>query len=100
MLFYDHINAQRTSNMLDRLMKFQDKRLQATQHFHGTIQSATQNMKAYALLVNFCPYNPQTIQAKKGISSPFEQLNGFKYRENWLENLLVASSLNGNNPMI
>lgn len=81
-------------------MKFQDRRLYASQHFHGTIQSATNIMRAHALIVNFCSYCPKTIQDKGGINSPFEQLNGFRYRDNWLENLLVASSLNGNNLML
>lgn len=79
-------------------MKFQDRRLYCTQHFHGTLASANDTMRAHALLVNFCPYNPQTIQSHNGIVSPFEKLNGFKYRQNWLENLLVAASLGGNRP--
>jgi len=79
-------------------MKFQDRRLYSTQHFHGTVASANDAMRAHALLVNFCPYNPQTIQKHQGTVSPFEKLNGFKYRQNWLENLLVAASLGGNRP--
>ncbi len=84
--------------MLDRLMKFQDRRLSCSQHFHGTLESANKSMRAHALLVNFCPYSSQVIQYKGGIRSPFEQLNGFQYRQNWLENLLVAASLGGNRP--
>ena len=76
-------------------MKFQDRRLFCTQHFHGTAQSANQIMRAHALLINFCPYAETTIQYNGGFKSPFEKLNGFVYRENWLENLLVASSLRG-----
>lgn len=81
--------------MLDRLMKFQQKRLFCAQHFHGTFQSANQMMRAHALLYNFCPYSQQTIQSNGGIQSPFEKINGFVYRQNWLENFLVASSLRG-----
>jgi len=92
---YDFQNCHRTSNMLDRLMKFQNRRLDNTQHFRGNLTSANNAMRAHALLVNFCPYSTNTIIANGGITSPFEKLNGFKYRENWLENLLVASSLNG-----
>jgi len=77
-------------------MKFQDRRLYFTQHFHGNLESANQIMRAHALLINFCPYCPQTINSNGGIFSPFEKLNGFRYRDNWLENLLVASSLGGN----
>lgn len=81
--------------MLDQLMKYQDRRLYSTQHFHGELPSAIACVRAHALLVNFCPYSPQTIAKKGNIHSPFEQLNGFRYRENWLENLLVAASLAG-----
>ena len=86
--------------MLDRLMKFQDRRLYCSLHFHGTLQSATNAMRAHALLINFCPYAPQVIKSKGGLQSPFEKLNGFRYRQNWLENLLVAASLGGNRPFI
>lgn len=77
-------------------MRFQDKRLFCSQHFHGTLHSADKMMKAHAMLMNFCPYAKQTIQNNGGIKSPFEKLNGFTYRENWLENLLVATSLKAN----
>ena len=77
-------------------MKYQDRRLYATQNFHGTLPSANAAVRAHALLINFCPFSPQTIQNKGNINSPFEQVNGFRYRENWLENLLVAASLDGN----
>jgi len=92
---YDCVGCQRTSNMLDRAMKLQKRRLYNGQHFHGTVFSATNQMRAHALLVNFCPYNPTTTNRNGGIRSPFEKLNGFQYRDDWLENLLVASSLNG-----
>lgn len=93
---YDYPNGRKTSNMLDRLMKYQDRRLYATQHFHGTLPSANAAVRAHALLINFCPFSTQTIENKGGINSPFEQINGFVYRKNWLENLLVAASLGGN----
>ena len=80
-------------------MKYQDRRLYNTQNFHGTLLSAQVGIRAHALLMNFCPFSPQTIDKKEGIYSPFEQLNGFRYRENWLENLLVAASLGGNRPL-
>lgn len=100
MLFYDYPLGQKTSNMLDRLMKFQDRRLYATQNLHGTLSSAQMAVKSHALLINFCPFASQTIDIKGGIYSPFEEINGFKYRENWLENLLVAASLGGNRPFL
>ena len=81
--------------MLDRLMKFQNQRLFSAQNFHGKLSAATMLMRAHALLINFCPYSPAVIQKYGGIQCPFEKLNGFRYRQNWLENLLVAASLNG-----
>jgi len=60
------------------------------------VKSANQIMRAHALLINFCPYSSVTIENNGGIHSPFQKLNGFVYRQNWLENLLVASSLRGN----
>ena len=56
MVHYDYPEGQRTSNMLDRLMKYQDRRLYATQNFHGTKLSAEEAIRAHALLINFCPY--------------------------------------------
>ena len=46
--YYDYSQGQRTSNMLDRLMKFQDRRLYCTQHFHGILQSANNAMRAHS----------------------------------------------------
>jgi len=74
---YDYPDGRKTSNMLDRLMKYQDRRLYATQNFHGTLPSANAAVRAHALLINFCPFSPQTIQNKGNINSPFEQVNGF-----------------------
>ncbi len=34
-----------------------------------------------------------------GCLCPFEQLNGFRYHNNWVRNLLIASSLNGRRPL-
>lgn len=99
MVYYDAPYGHRTSNMLDRMMKFQDRRLYATQKFHGTIYSAEAIVRAHAMLINFCPFSQSTI-LRKNVHSPFEQINGFSYRDNWLENLLVAGSLAGNRPML
>jgi len=69
---YDYPNGLRTSNMLDRLMKYQDRRLYSTQNFHGTLVSAQAAIRAHALLINFCPFSPQTIKIKGNIHSPFD----------------------------
>jgi len=88
--------AHRTSNMLDRLMNYQDRLLYAMQYFHGHQASARLYIRAMALFWNFHPYRQKT-QAKYRCPgfSPFERLNGFRYHDNWLHNLLIASSLGG-----
>jgi hypothetical protein len=88
--------AHRTSNMLDRLMNYQDRLLYAQQYFHGHPHSARLYLRAMALFWNFHPYGPKT-QAKYGTAylSPFEQVNGFRYHDNWLHNCLIATSLGG-----
>lgn len=79
-------------------MRFQEKRIQFGQQFSGNIESANKAVKALALLINFMPYEPRTLHnySANQFLSPFERINGFRYRDDWLENLLVASSLNGN----
>jgi hypothetical protein len=92
---FDFPGAYRTSNLIDRLMNYQDRLLYAMQYFHGTEASANQALRAMALLWNFHPYC-RRIQTQPPYSrSPFEALNGFRYHDNWLHNLLIASSLNG-----
>lgn len=95
-LAFDFPSAYRTSNALDRLMNYQDRLLYAMQYLHGTKESARLYVRAMALFWNFHPYGSQT-QAKYGgqRNSPFEGLNGFRYHDNWLHNLLIASSLQG-----
>jgi len=90
---YDFPGALRTSNMLDRLMRRMDRRLFSAQYFHGTLISANLNMRAWTLIHNFAPFNPQTIRLNKGLRSPAEKLNGFRYHSNWLQNLLISASL-------
>ena len=92
---YDFPGALRTSNMLDRLMRRMDRRLFGAQYFHGTLISANLNMRAWTLIHNFAPFNPQTIRLNKGLRSPAEKLNGFRYHSNWLQNLLISASLGG-----
>lgn len=93
---YQFPTAYRTSNALDRLMNYQDRLLYAMQYFHGTEKAARLYLRAMALVWNFHPYGRKT-QLKYGATclSPFERLNGFRYHDNWLHNLLVAASLGG-----
>lgn len=88
-------HAYRTSNAVDRPMNYLDRVLYAMQYFHGSSQAGELNTRAMALLWNFHPYGRKTRKQKQGILSPFEELNGCRYHENWLRNLLIASSLNG-----
>ena len=94
-LSYDHERAHRTSNLVDRLIKFLDRACFNAQYFHGTFASAELRVRALALLWNFCPSSPGTVQKHQGRRCPAERLNGKRYAENWLENLLVSGSMNG-----
>ena len=92
---YDHANAHRTSNMVDRLMKFFDRACFDALYFHGTLDSSKQRVRAWAILWNFCPSSPITVKKHKGKLSPAERLNKKSYADNWLENLLISASMNG-----
>jgi hypothetical protein len=92
---FDFPEAHRTSNALDRLMNYQDRYLYSMQYFHGSFESARLQLRAMALLWNFHPYTQRTKSANPERSSPFGELNGFVYHDNWLHNLLIAGSMNG-----
>lgn len=85
----------RTSNMIDRLMNHQDRVLYAMQYFHGANESAVLCLRSMALIWNFHPYGTRTRSKDPGRASPFEDVNGFCYHENWLQNMLVAASMRG-----
>ena len=96
-VFYDHPNAYRTSNMLDRLMRFMDRYMQKNQTFHGkAIKNSRNTIRAFALMYNFTPSCPDNRRMDE-LKSPVGRLNKFEYHENWLSNLLIAGSLNGKN---
>jgi hypothetical protein len=92
---YDHIGSHRTSNMLDRLMQRMDRHLYSTQYFHGKVDSSNLSIRGWVLIQNFAPSNPFTIRKYSGYQSPAERLNGFRYHDNWLQNLLISASLGG-----
>jgi hypothetical protein len=92
---YDHLRAHRTSNMVDRLMRFLDRACFNGQYFHGTLKSAESRVRALGLLWNFCPSSPATVKQYHGQRCPAERLNGQRYAESWLENLLISGSMNG-----
>lgn len=87
--------AHRTSNMVDRMMNYQDRVLYAMQYFHGTPETTRLSLRAMALLWNFHPYGTRTRNNDPGLVSPFHRVNKFCYHENWLQNLLIASSMGG-----
>jgi len=93
-LAFDYPDAHRTSNMLDRHMEPMDRCLHSARYFHGHLMSAEYQIRAWALFHNFQPYCPRA-KIRDKFRSPFHKLNGFVYHDNWLQNLLVASSLGG-----
>jgi hypothetical protein len=87
--------AQRTSNMVDRLMQRMERHLVSTQYFHGSHYSAELSIRGWALIHNFAPFNPYTVKQNQGWRSPAKVLNEFRYHDSWLQNLLISTSLVG-----
>ena len=94
-LAYEHPSAHRTSNMLDGLMRWQDRYLFNRQYFHRSWAAAELGIRAWAILSNFRPYCPRAIGTRTDGACAAERLNGFRYSENWLENLRVSMSMGG-----
>lgn len=92
---YGHEQAHRTSNMVDRLMKFFDRACFDGMYFHGNLLSGQQRVRAWAILWNFCPSCPATVKKHAGQISPAERLNNRRYDDVWLVNLLISASMNG-----
>ena len=92
---YDHPGCHRTSNLVDRLLRRLDYHLYCTQHLHGTPGAAGQGLRGWALIHNFAPSCPETARRSPGLRSPAERLNGMRYHEEWLPNLLISASLGG-----
>jgi hypothetical protein len=95
-LAFDHPQAHRTSNMIDRHLDPLDRCLYSAHYFHGHLMSAEYQLRTWALFHNFQPYCPRA-KISEQFQSPFHKLNGFVYHDNWLQNLLVATSLGGCN---
>lgn len=92
---FDYSAAHRTSNAIDRLMNYQDRKLYAMRYFHHSQESARLMVRAIAMLWNFHPYSERLRRNDKTRRSPFCDLNGFQYHGNWLHNFLIASSMGG-----
>ena len=86
----------RTTNAVDRLIEYQDRVLYGMRYFHGELLSASLAVRSMALLWNFHPYSRRVRPSTEAwTQSPFSELNGFAYDDNWLRNLLIASSIGG-----
>jgi hypothetical protein len=93
---YEHPAAYRTSNAVDRLMNYQDRKLFAMRYFHHSdIKSARLLARAMAMIWNFHPFSQRLRRNDENRVSPFADLNGFQYHGNWLQNFLIASSMGG-----
>jgi hypothetical protein len=92
---YDHEQSHRTSNRVDRLMRFLDRACFNAQYFPGNPVSAERRARALALWWHFCPSSPGTVNKYHGQRCPAERLSGKRYAYNWLENLIVSGSMNG-----
>jgi hypothetical protein len=92
---YDHPGGQRTSVMLDRLMRPMHRYFCAGQHLHGGRAANERHVRGWALLCNFAPWHPAIAKAHRGWRSPAEQLNKHRYHDFWLHNLLISASLGG-----
>jgi hypothetical protein len=91
-LAFDHPAAYRTSTMLDRHMEPMARWLFSCRYFHGHLAAAEKQVRAWALLHNFWPYCSRAT-IRDHFVSPAHRLNRSIYHENWLHNLLVATSL-------
>jgi hypothetical protein len=92
---YDHPGGQRTSAMLDRVMRSMNGYFVGCQHLHGSDEAVELHVRSWALLHNFTPWGPEARRANDGWCSPAERLNQHRYHDNWLHNLLVSASLAG-----
>lgn len=92
---YECAGCYRTSNQVDRVMSHQTHMLRAQRGCHGTHEHASQMMRAHGTLWNFHPYGVRMRRDDPERRSPFHDVNGFAYHENWLSNFLLASSVQG-----
>ena len=92
---YRHPGGQRTSNMLDRVMRLMSRYFDGGQHLHGASEAGERHCRAWALLHNFSPWGPEATRDNDGWESPAERLNRHRYHDNWLQNLLVSASMAG-----
>jgi hypothetical protein len=91
---YDHPGCHRTSNAVDRPMNRLCRLMYAGRGLHGHQGSSEARLRGWALLQNFRPYAPRG-KNPRAFDSPAHRLNGKRYHEHWLHNLMASTSLMG-----
>jgi hypothetical protein len=91
-LHYENEKCHRTSNMLDRVMRSQNKYFERGQGFHGSVSSSKLRCRAWAILYNYWEWCPRSRHLNAGHRCPAERLNDKRYADDWLQNLIVATS--------
>jgi hypothetical protein len=93
---YDHPGCHRTSNAVDRPMNMNRlcRLMYAGRGLHGHQNSSEWRLRGWALLQNFRPYAPRG-KCPRVFESPAHRLNGRRYHEHWLHNLMASTSLMG-----
>jgi hypothetical protein len=91
---YDHPGCHRTSNAVDRPMNRLCRLMYAGRGLHGHQGSSELRLRGWALLENFRPYAPRG-KSPRAFDSPAQRLNGRRYHEHWLHNLMASTSLMG-----
>lgn len=91
---YEHEACYRTSNQIDRPMNQLDRYLYQIRYFKGHRESANLKLRAWAMMYNFTPFSKRVQQRETNPkkTSRFEQINGFVYHEDWLQNCLIAGA--------
>ena len=91
---YDHPGCRRTSNAVDRPMNRLYRLVYAGRGLHGHQASSERRLRGWALLMNFRPFAKRGRDPREH-QSPAHRLNGKRYSDNWLENLMLSASMNG-----
>lgn len=91
---YEHPGCHRTSNAVDRPMNRLCRLMYAGRGLHGHQSSSELRLRGWALLMNFRPYAPRG-KSPRAFESPAHRLNGRRYHEHWLHNLMASTSMMG-----
>ena len=91
---YAHPECHRTSNQVDRPMNRMARLLYAGRGLHGNLAASERRLRGWALLHNFRDFAPRAGQTREH-HSPAHRINQRYYHENWLQNLMISTSLGG-----